>query len=126
MIFEPVPHNAVLDVWDASRKLIQRAIDVRGEHTLKEVKHSLLERDRQLWLGLEDGVRAILVTQVKKPVCYVELCAGEGMKCLQFLKVVEQWAREVGCVKMDIKGRKGWKRVLKDYTEINDTLEKDL
>lgn len=126
MILEPVPALAVNDVWEASRHLIQRAIDVEGDHTLAEVRKSLLERDRQLWLGLEDGVRAILITQVQKPVCYVELCAGEGIKCLPFLGVVEAWAKELGCTRMEIMGRKGWERVLKDYTFKSITLKKEL
>lgn len=126
--FTGVLHNQIDSIWSNVAELIQQAIDVENEHTLDEVYGSLIRRERQLWIAGNSTIEAILITQIQNETCYVELCAGKGVSCTKFLKIVEAWARQGGCKKINILGRKGWERTLKKdgYKFKSVTLSKEL
>ena len=129
MQFDGVQSVLVPAYWSHVEPLITRAIDVENDHTIEEVYQSLIECGRQLWVAGDDEINAILITSQSNNVCYVELCAGEGgISCIEHLATVEAWAKDGGCHRIEVLGRKGWERALKEhgYGFKNITLKKDL
>lgn len=120
----------IIALWDRATPLIQRAIDVYNEHTLDEVFSSLITMKSQLWVAGFNDIETILITQIinrnSNKVCALELCAGRGVESAQFLKIIEPWAKEAGCSSVELIGRVGWQRVLKDYKISKITLEKEI
>lgn len=62
-------------------------------------------------------------------VCYIVICGGvDRRKWLHLLDLLEGWARDEGCEKMRIFGRRGWTRDLRerDYKDVASVIEKDI
>lgn len=86
----------------------------------------------QLW-GVRVGaqLRALLVTWIGRyeqcDVLEVQLIGGEGMaEWLGLLPELERHACNLGCRLMELRGRRGWERVLPGYRMRGVCLEKDL
>ena len=129
MEFTGVRNTQVPGIWHRVAGLVQRAIDVEQEYTLEEIYYSLTAGMHQLWVaGDAEKIEAILITKLMNSICYVELCAGKGMACTKYLKIVEEWARQAGCNKIVVMGRRGWERALKkkNYKFKNIVLAKEL
>ena len=55
------------------------------------------------------------------------LCAGRQLlRSRHLIGTIEQFARAEGCARVRMQGRRGWRRVFKDYSEPFITLEKNL
>jgi hypothetical protein len=86
----------------------------------------------QLWLLERDGdVVLVVVTEVTvaaSPICRIRVGAGTaGHEALRDMcDEIERWAVRMGCVGMEICGRKGWLKVLDGFTQTGVILEKDL
>jgi hypothetical protein len=56
-------------------------------------------------------------------VCRIWLAGGDMAELTtEMLPQVEAWAKANGCTRMEIVGRKGWKRVLPEYSEPPQTV----
>ena len=123
-----VPFNEVLGLWPGASKLLNRAIEMSGGRLSQTtVLEALLNREMQLWLAPEGA----MVTQIKTyptgmKVVILLLVGGTMSKWLHFLPEIEAWAHSLGCSVAEIEGRKGWARILKDWTETTVSLERRL
>ncbi len=117
-------------IWPQVAPLILRAIRVYNEHSLDEIYSSLLDGSRQLWVSGDQKIESILITQLinkaDEKICFLELCAGRGVESAKFLNIIEKWAKDAGCARMELSGRPGWKRKLKDYNLKKIILSKEL
>lgn len=122
--------DQIIALWDKAEPLIQKAINVYDEHSINDIFSSLVEMKSQLWVAGHNDIEAILITQIitrnNKQVCLLELCAGRGVESIQFLKTIELWAKDAGCCSIELIGRPGWKRVLRDYKTNKITLTKEI
>ena len=59
-------------------------------------------------------------------VCRIWLAGGNLEELMRAEKSISVWAKSHGCDAMEINGRIGWKRQLKDYTATSVVLTKDL
>lgn len=129
MKFTGVTSDQITDIWPLVFDLVVRGIGRYGDFSTQEIFEGLMDRSRQLWVSGDRDIQAILITRLddneSERVCHVEVCAGKGIASLKFLKIVEKWAKEAGCDRMEIAGRKGWERVL-DYRVTKVILSKDL
>jgi hypothetical protein len=89
--------------------------------------------DKQLWMTEAEGiVNAVVITQIyptqKGSICCVwAACGNSGIESLvKVLGEIEKWARSIDCVALEIRGRKGWSRVLPQFKQTGVLLEKDL
>jgi hypothetical protein len=92
------------------------------------LKADLKDARKQLW-GCDDGERVtvICITEVQLPVCWLRVCAGTETAPRQIeagLSEIESWARSIGCDRIRLAGRLGWKRRFRAYRQIAVTLEK--
>ena len=122
MITLPIPHYYVDKVWDGVGKVLQPAIDLQDGYMLEDVKAMIKHRNWQLWTGITDDnvVKVAMVTRIdtypRKKACVICFLAGEDMKNWKhLLSDIENWAVQNGCTELEIQGRKGWVREMKDF-----------
>lgn len=106
----------------------------RNQHFTQEgLRGVLLSGEAQLWCAFrgEEMVAACVTETARVPKgmrCEVLLCGGTDMGSWlhECLPVIEAWAKECGCTKMRIEGRRGWAKALPDYAARNVVLTKEL
>lgn len=114
---------------------IQSALEYgHGERNLKDITDSIQKGDKQVWVhSTEDLFTGTVITEIiqypRKKTCQIIYLGGDSsLKFLDELQVIEEWARLNNCVDIQVIGRKGWLRVLKnqDYRERYTTVGKEL
>jgi hypothetical protein len=104
----------------------------RRSREVDEVEDDVMTGHALLWLVwkapeiLGAAVTQIVVTQ-KSRVCVIVACGGENLRLwLPPVERIENYARDEGCDAVRILGRKGWMRVLEDYSAPAVILERRL
>lgn len=104
-------------IWGEIRPLILRGLqDSDGNFAERDILTALLIDHMALWRN----EKAVLVAQVatfpRRRVCHLLILAGDDMsEWLQFLAVIEAWAREMKCDAIEELGRKGWVKALEGH-----------
>ena len=74
--------------------------------------------------------KSAMITEIvdypNKSVCRIWLAGGDLEELVEAEKKICDWARRHGCDGIEIIGRHGWKKVLKDYLPTSTVLVKDL
>ena len=117
-------------VWGAVSPHIQRALDRGSRYTLDEIRAGLVASQMQLWAWVDGGIEACLVTTIQtddeSTFCLLLALGGSKMEAwIEFLPLVEEWARDNGATEMRIYGRIGWAKVTGygvDYTKMSKRL----
>lgn len=88
-----------------------------GQFTPADFIEDIRQRDRQLWVGLDGGIKAVALTMVLgdrlKSVCISHACGENPASWLGLWDGLEAWAREIGARRIETQCRPGWERVLK-------------
>ena len=120
-------------VWETIEEYIQGAIDhSRGEATLEDYYEHLSTGDMQLWLAVDKkNILACMVTQIapypsKRVLSIIAIGVVERERWIQFLPDVVHWALNMGCTSLEVWGRKGWLKILRDWECSYHILTKDL
>jgi hypothetical protein len=75
-----------------------------------------MRQERQLWVAIEDRVRAVMLTSLladRTNTVLVTQCAGDGRgDWVGLWDRIEEWARSIGSTRVEIVCRPGWKRDL--------------
>ena len=125
-----VPSEEVDLVWSDVKDLVKKTNDsILNEH---DVYQLLKDGSYTLWLITDDNnkiVTAMTMTILKYPrdfACKIVTCGGSRLNewLDEFLEKVEIVAKERGCSYIDIDGRAGWSKILKDYNVDYYTLRK--
>lgn len=130
MILTPVSKDLLPQIKSVIWPLLERGVAVdEGRATAEGVWKQIESGDSQLWVVMDDTIRAIVLTAIIEypnlKACDIELCAGFGRKdWLHLLPELEQWAREQGCEVIEGRMRPGWK--LNDYRVRRHMMEKRL
>jgi hypothetical protein len=104
-------------------------LEFHADATLADLKN----KDMLLWLpvcGAE--IFGACTTQLIKGdggelICLILGLGGAGMKqWLHLIEDIEQYARDEGCARMRIEGRRGWQRALPEYQRTGVILERRL
>lgn len=109
--------------WPVVRDWIDRAVqDAANCWTADDVLRDLRAREMQLWVvwGTMEAPTCALVTEVYETAagrtCAIPIVGGDlALECLDLLGVIEQWAKNQGCVRLRGEGRKGWERALRGH-----------
>lgn len=109
------------DWWPHVTDHLQKAIDrADGKWNLEGIYQKLLTKDMQLWVIVSDKILAAGTTQVcvypLKKVLIVSFLGGESFDLWKDkIHMIEQVGREWGCDDIEIQGRKGWERAMKEF-----------
>jgi len=100
-----------------------KVIDKAPEVTLKTVLESIQKGHSQLWLIYRDEeiLGAVVTKHVSYPVkerLLIHLCGGKDITewVDLYMETVEDWAKEKGLDGVEIFGRKGWTKLIPDYS----------
>jgi hypothetical protein len=125
------PSHARLLEPDVSEKL-RAALMGDARCALQDVLEDIAAERAQLWV-ICDGpnVRMALVTRIleypRGRAMLIQLCGGGPIaECLTLLAELEGHARGLGCAWMEVRGRKGWSRLLPGYDTRSVELTKEL
>jgi hypothetical protein len=112
----PVPAKE-LDEWLPRIEWHLASFCENGQLTPDRLIRDIRGRDRQLWIGLDEEVRAVALTEVlddEFQSVHVSHCAGNGFREWFHLWLgIEAWARERGARRIETTCRPGWERPLK-------------
>ena len=128
-------HPELIDeIWPQVEKHLDRiAPHSEGELTTEDFHTALLSKDMQLWVAVDDELQVLasMVSQIisypRKRVLRILAIGGVDMeRWMGHLPAVEDWAMEVGCSSLELWGRKGWQKMLKDWNDSYVVMTKDL
>lgn len=114
-----IPCEQIDDYWPHVKQWIAQAVHYSDKFSLESVYVRLKAKDFQLWVYEN---KAAGITHIEafplKTTCTLLFAGGESLEgFFESLKVVEEWAKWVGCDSVEICGRKAWARLLPDYTD---------
>ena len=127
-----VPEADVYKFWPLVSFHVRQAMKRGGISSFDAVEHAVLAGRNLLWLAADDDrIQAVAITEINKTewrkLCLIVACGGADMdNWLPLISGIEKYARTQGCAAMQIMGRKGWMRKLKDYRTTKIVLEKEL
>ena len=115
------------DTWAIASPMLQSALEYQDTHDIHDIKAALDDGSAQLWCGWKSCVGTEIVEYPKMNACRIWLAAGDKSELLsRMLADIEKWAKNQGCSKIEVVGRKGWLRVLQDFEQPHTVLEKRL
>ena len=122
--------------WPLVKEYLTDALEYGlGEYSIDDIKKSCLSRDMQLWVKFDrEGVRGAFITKIskypQKNLLCVILLGGE-----EFIEwrdeadaLLNAFGKENNCEYVELFGRKGWGKMLKDinYREITRLFAKEI
>ena len=119
-------------IWDEVKSLIKKTNDsILNEN---DVYKFLKEGTYNLYIITDETnkiITAITITILKYPrdyACKIVTCGGSRIDewLDDFLEKIEIIAKDYGCSYLDIDGRSGWSKLLKDFTVDYFTLRKKI
>jgi hypothetical protein len=119
--------------WPALEPHIARVCAFGGEWRPETVLRRCAEQSAQLWAVYDEArpIAAAVTEVIDKDLrrdCNIWLCAGsyseQARDCL--LREIEDWARRVGCERIQLVGRRGWEKKMPAYRRTRVILEKRL
>jgi len=114
-----VPVEDLEFIWSQVKPQIEKALD--GSYSSYDILEYIKQNRMQLWISWNDGIEASFVTEVcdypQLRVLRWVLAGGSNMESWLDLVTskVEDWAKRNNCQRLEIVGRKGWTKVLRDY-----------
>lgn len=127
--------SKVDDVWNRIEHFTQAALDrTEGEMAINDVKQYVEDRDMQLWVICdEEDIVGALITEVldfpRKKACRYVTLGGDLKDAFPVIdQSISAWAKSLGCDRMELIGRRGWSRAIKNlgYNEAYVYVTKDI
>jgi hypothetical protein len=119
-------------VWDAAAPLVLRAMQRGGQGLFEKVEQDVLRGEMLLWLAWNGekiegaGVTELSKTENGKICTIVAWSTSDMRRDLGLLSIIEKFAKKEGCKAVRLYGRRGWARVLRDYSQPSVILEKEV
>ena len=118
---------SLLDEFERLAHHIENALAYGGgTHTLTQVLDAIIAGKAQFFSMENSAIVTEIVDYPQKSTCRIWLAGGNMDELMEAEKQICQWAREQGCSGMEVVGRKGWERQLKEYTPASIILTKEL
>lgn len=112
--------------WEEARPHLENALARCPTHTIEDVERDLLQHKAQFF-SLGD---AFVVTQVvehpRRRVLRVWLAGGNLDTLRRALPELDTIARDWGCDRVEIDGRRGWSKIMPEYDIERVVLTKDI
>lgn len=127
-----VPAESVDLFWPEIAPLLQKALDRSdGRYAIEDIRQFIDSGDMHLWAVADTAIRAAIVTQTviypRRKVGLILLLGGCGMRhWLHLIEEMEACFKREGCACLELYGRPGWQKVLKDYKTPSVALRKEL
>ncbi len=123
------------EFWPEVRGLLHSALEYSGgRFSEKSILDCILTGEMQLWVVM-DGIDiiSVFVTNIMNyrtglRVCDIILLSGNNMvKWLpDCTDRISEWASQIGCTKIQMMGRPGWEKALKNWGKISVAMERSV
>ena len=108
--------------WPLVQEYLNAALEYGlGEYSIEDIKKSCKSKNMQLWVNFnKEGVQGAFITKVsvypqKNILCVLLLGGNEFMKWRDEADaLLNAFGKEKNCEYVELFGRKGWGKVLKD------------
>ena len=116
-----IRQDMVQAIWERAKPHLEKALEHSDdEFKIDDVLQFLLDRAMQLWvlydISTHDVVMAgctEIIDYPRSKICRVVLFGGiSGMMWQEYLTIIEDWAKEQGCVSIESLARKGMAKKL--------------
>jgi hypothetical protein len=120
------------EVWPHVRPLLEKACRRTALNAFADFEADILSGRSLVWVAwngnaIEATAATVLINSDRGKVCVITLCAGREMpRWLKLIDRIEAYARDEGCARIRIFGRKGWLRVLEGYEAKYAIMDKKL
>jgi hypothetical protein len=127
-----VDPSRVREFWPHASPLVRAACQRTELNAFADVEADIFAGRSLLWLAwngraVEAAAATILINSEIGKVCIITACGGTDMKrWLPLIGKIEKYARDEGCTRVRIFGRKGWLRVLEGYEAKYIIMDKEL
>ena len=122
-----LPTSSLADEFERCADYILAALEYAGHsHTLQDVWQAISNKQAAFFPLEKSAIVVEIVDYPQRATCRIWLAGGDMEELIEAEKNVCDWARELGCDSMEIIGRKGWERQLRDYKPTATVLVKDL
>jgi hypothetical protein len=101
--------------WDRARRILAPAIEHGGTHNERDVFDAVVSGAAQLWMLGDSAAVTEIVSYPRVKACRMWLAAGNLEEILEIERQIEDWARGIGCARLEMIGRKGWLKKLKHW-----------
>ena len=131
MLAQLVPLDNIDLHWDKVAPILSHDRALNNWVTIDSLYTRLKANGADLWI-LEDYTAALIGATYMRTdgtkTYVVEIMAAQNAKedWSYTIQSIESQAKEWGCTSIQVRGRKGWKRVLPEYATIQITLERQL
>jgi hypothetical protein len=106
----------ILDDLDRLRPEIQAALDYAdGTHTFDDITAMVLHGKLRFWPLQKSALLTEVVEFPQEKHYHMFLGGGDLQEILEMHPQVEQAARQAGCTKLSVTGRRGWVRALEAH-----------
>ena len=127
-----VDPDRVHEIWPHVSPLLKAACYRTQLNAFADIEADILSGRSLLWLAwdgrtVESAAATVLINSEIGKVCIITACGGSDMKrWLPLIAEIESYARDEGCKRVRIYGRKGWRHVLDGYEEKHIIMDKEL
>ena len=113
-----VDPEKVAQIWPHVEWHVRRGIS-RGSEDFDQLKRQIFSGLSLLWIAWDGKLLAVCVTALSPDACEIISLGGEDLHSYlrNGLGAIENYARAEGRSRIRIIGRRGWKRLLKDYEQ---------
>lgn len=122
-----LPTSSLADEFERCADYIVAALEYAGHsHTLQDVWQAVTNKQAAFFPLEKSAIVVEIVDYPQRATCRIWLAGGDMEELIEAEKNICIWARERGCDSMEIIGRKGWERQLRDYKPTATVLVKDI
>lgn len=127
-----VDPQRIREIWLHVSPLLRAACRRTGLNAFSDIEADVLAGRSLLWVAwdghaVEAAAATVLINSEIGKVCVITVCGGSGMKrWLPLIGQIENYAKNEGCTRVRIYGRKGWLRVLDDYEQKHIIMDKEV
>jgi hypothetical protein len=122
----------VHEIWPHVSPLLKAACYRTKLNAFADIEADILAGRSLAWIAwdgrtVESAAATVLINSEIGKVCVITACGGSDMKrWLPLIDQIETYARDEGCTRVRIYGRKGWLHVLDGYEEKHIIMDKEL
>jgi hypothetical protein len=122
----------VAEFWPHVNPLLKAACRRTKLNAFADIEADILAGRSLLWMAwngrsVEAAAATILINSEIGRACVITVCGGSDMKrWLPLIGQIEAYARNEGCERVRIYGRRGWLRALNGYEQQHIIMDKEL
>jgi hypothetical protein len=134
-LIEGIKGESVEVWWPLVEEYLITALEYGlGEYSIGDIKNSCISKDMQLWVKIGKGTKGAFVTKIakypQKNLLVVILLGGDEFQEWrdEADAVLNAFGKQHNCEYVELFGRKGWGKMLKDidYKEVTRLFAKEI